>query len=114
MFPSSSFVNPTPPAHADTPRDNDPRRGLAQLRNLFIEDLNSTKETCFKCHSLQRWTKDRCTCLNKSGALMNSAEATKIRAMRSSAVAPDVSATSNFRKLQKKKSKGLRSMELGS
>ncbi|GFW32170.1 hypothetical protein TNCV_2601961 [Trichonephila clavipes] len=30
MFPSSSFVNPTPLAHADTPRDILPRWGISQ------------------------------------------------------------------------------------
>ncbi|PRD22335.1 UNVERIFIED_CONTAM: hypothetical protein NCL1_49361 [Trichonephila clavipes] len=30
MFPSTSFVNPTPLAHADTQRDNHPSGGLSQ------------------------------------------------------------------------------------
>ncbi|GFX77776.1 uncharacterized protein TNCV_1106931 [Trichonephila clavipes] len=47
MMPSSSFVNPTPLAHADTPRDVLPRVGTSQWRptrfNLYDPEMRNAK-----------------------------------------------------------------------
>ncbi|GFW04555.1 uncharacterized protein TNCV_879241 [Trichonephila clavipes] len=47
MFPSSSFVNSTPLAHADTPRDILPRGGISQWRptrfNLYDPEMKNAR-----------------------------------------------------------------------
>ncbi|GFS97207.1 uncharacterized protein TNCV_715601 [Trichonephila clavipes] len=47
MIPSSSFVNPTPPVHADTPRDVLPRVGISQWRptrfNLYDTEMRNAR-----------------------------------------------------------------------
>ncbi|GFV31268.1 hypothetical protein TNCV_1640201 [Trichonephila clavipes] len=48
MFPSSSFVNPTPLAHADTQRDNHPMGGLSQpYLRIFMASQDRLKARRF-------------------------------------------------------------------
>ncbi|GFV09087.1 hypothetical protein TNCV_1820081 [Trichonephila clavipes] len=72
MFPPSSFVNPMPLAHTDTPRDNDPKGGSqyvdkkycihSNLSHVFFPNVNDTYNQLFlesKAEKLVGWEKTK-------------------------------------------------------